>query len=103
MGERQKDVSISEMMQGIHGSVSIIGYDGLPINENGLARMVRLAYELPRYHNAELHQDAVSEFRNIVEKQCYGQQLLAGFVPRLTSPYRDPTQYRHTRRPDRRP
>ena len=75
MRERQKDVPISAMMQRIQGSVSIIGYDGLPIDENDLAKMVLLAYEMPRYHNAELQQDAVSGFRNIVEKQCYNQQL----------------------------
>lgn len=75
MGERQNEVPISEMMQRIQGSISIIGFDGLPIDENGLAKMVLLAYEMPRYHSPELQRDAISGFRNAVEKQCYNQQL----------------------------
>lgn len=78
MRERQKDVPISEMMKRIQGAVAIIGFEGLPIDENGLAKMVLLAYEMPRYHSPELQQDAVSGFRNIVEKQCYNQQLQDG-------------------------
>lgn len=78
MGERQKDVPISEMMKRIQGSVAIIGFDTLPIDENSLARMVLLAYETPRYNSSELQQDAVSGFRNAVERQCYNQLLEDG-------------------------
>ena len=75
MGERQKEVPISEMMHRIKATVSLIGFDGLPIDENGLAKVVLLVYEMPRFHSSELQQDAVSAFRNIVERQCYNQQL----------------------------
>ncbi len=76
MSERQNNTPMSTMMQRVQSSMAFISFDGLPIDEAGLAGIVFLAYDQPRFRSDELQQDSIEEFRNEIEILCYRNELL---------------------------
>ncbi len=75
MEQRQINTPISVMLQRTREFYANFGHENLPVDENWVTRIVILAYEQPPFHDPEIQQVLIADFRNEVELSCYSALL----------------------------